>query len=208
MAAGGIIKAPQDRHMGDGRVGAAPGDRVRMFRCQRGQGLGMDEDASFRAGARTAELRKIRGMTQRALASRANVSYSLLRKVETGDRPASPSFVAAVARALSVPVADLTEQPYRGGNASVISEQAGVSALRQALGEGDDQELDTVPATWPACAGPSPRSRTTIGVPGTPKRCAPCLMCCVTCTGPSTRCRPVRGRRYTSCSLRLTPTPW
>jgi len=103
----------------------------------------MDEDANFRAGARTAELRKIRGITQRALALRANVSYSLLRKVETGDRPASPSFVAAVARALSVPVADLTEQPYRGGNASVISEQAGVSALRQALGEGDDQELDT-----------------------------------------------------------------
>ena len=42
-------------------------------------------------------------------------------------RPALPSFVAAVARALSVRVADLTEQPYRGGNVSVISEQAGVS---------------------------------------------------------------------------------
>ncbi len=107
------------------------------------QGLGMDEDASFRIGARTAELRKIQGMTQRALASRANVSYSLLRKVETGERPASPSFIAAVARALSVHVSDLTEQPYCGGNASVTFEQAGVSALRQALGEGDDQELDT-----------------------------------------------------------------
>jgi transcriptional regulator with XRE-family HTH domain len=103
----------------------------------------MSEEANYRIGARTAELRKIHGMTQRALALRANVSYSLLRKVETGERPASLSFTAAVARALSVPVADLTEQPHCSGNASVTSEQAGVSALRQALGEGDDQELDT-----------------------------------------------------------------
>ncbi|MCA1672475.1 MAG: helix-turn-helix domain-containing protein [Actinobacteria bacterium] len=100
----------------------------------------MSEEANYRIGART---RKIHGMTQRALALRANVSYSLLRKVETGQRPASPSFTAAVARALSVHVEELTEQPYHSGDTLMASEQAGVSALRQALGEGDDQELDT-----------------------------------------------------------------
>ncbi|MGH4019318.1 MAG: helix-turn-helix domain-containing protein [Pseudonocardiaceae bacterium] len=110
----------------------------------------MDEDVS-RIGARIAELRKIHGVTQRALALRANVSYSLLRKVETGERSGSPSFVTAVARALSLHVVDLTElhvvdlteQPYRSGNASVTTEQTGIPALRQALGEGDNPELDT-----------------------------------------------------------------
>ncbi|MCP2275219.1 hypothetical protein APR09_000766 [Nocardia amikacinitolerans] len=73
------------------------------------------------------------------------MSYSLLRKVERGERPASPTFVAAVARALSVSVTDLTEQPYGSRNARPDSEQAAVPALRQALVEGDDPELDTEP---------------------------------------------------------------
>lgn len=98
-------------------------------------------------GARIAEIRKIRGATQHGLSMRANVSYSLLRKVERGERPASPSLVAAVARALSVSVTDITEQPYGSRDALPISEQAGVPALRQALVEGDDPELDT--ATQP-----------------------------------------------------------
>ncbi len=92
---------------------------------------------------RIAELRKIHGFTQQALAARANVSYSLLRKVERGERPASPSFIAAIARALGVSVLDLTEQPYGVRDAHPTSEQAGVPALRQALVEGDDPELDT-----------------------------------------------------------------
>ena len=56
--------------------------------------------AGERIGSRIAELRKIHGVTQRALSVRAAVSYSLLRKVERGERPASHSFLAAVARAL------------------------------------------------------------------------------------------------------------
>jgi transcriptional regulator with XRE-family HTH domain len=93
-------------------------------------------------GVRIAELRKIHGATQQALALRATVSYSLLRKVERGERPASPSFIAAIARALSVSVLDITEQPYGARDAHPTSEQAGVPALRQALAEGDDPELD------------------------------------------------------------------
>lgn len=103
----------------------------------------MSEEHSSRVGVRIAELRKIHGFTQQALAARANVSYSLLRKVERGERPASPSFIAAIARALGVNVLDITEQPYGTRNAHPKSEQAGVPALRQALVEGEDPDLDT-----------------------------------------------------------------
>jgi transcriptional regulator with XRE-family HTH domain len=97
----------------------------------------------IRIDTRIAELRKIHGVTQRSLAMRANVSYSLLRKVERGERTACHAFVAAVARALSVNVTDITEQPYGAHNAKPASEQAAVPAVRQALVEGDDPELDT-----------------------------------------------------------------
>ncbi|MDQ3765411.1 MAG: helix-turn-helix domain-containing protein [Actinomycetota bacterium] len=103
----------------------------------------MTEQHPSGVGVRIAELRKIHGATQQALAARAKVSYSLLRKVERGERPASPSFIAAIARALGVSVLDITEQPYGVRGADPTSEQAGVPALRQALVEGDDPELET-----------------------------------------------------------------
>jgi transcriptional regulator with XRE-family HTH domain len=103
----------------------------------------MSEQHLSRVGLRIAELRKIHGITQQSLAARATVSYSLLRKVERGERPASPSFIAAIARALGVSVLDITEQPYGVRDADPTSEQAGIPALRQALVEGADPELDT-----------------------------------------------------------------
>ncbi|MFE7132428.1 helix-turn-helix domain-containing protein [Streptomyces sp. NPDC057638] len=72
----------------------------------------MAESSERFIGARIAELRKRRGLTQQGLAMRANISMSLLSKVEVGQKPASPEFVAACARALSVPPADLLGQPY------------------------------------------------------------------------------------------------
>jgi transcriptional regulator with XRE-family HTH domain len=63
-------------------------------------------------GARIAHHRKRAGLTQRGLAQRIPYTYSLLTKVESGHKPASPDFVAAVARALSVDVTALTGQPY------------------------------------------------------------------------------------------------
>ncbi|MFE6858297.1 helix-turn-helix domain-containing protein [Nocardia sp. NPDC057668] len=105
----------------------------------------MSHERHVSIGVRIAEVRKLRGLTQLVLARRANVSYSLLRKVESGERPASHSLVSAVARAMSVGVVDLTDQPYGSRNAEPKSEQAGVPALRQALVEGDDPELDTRP---------------------------------------------------------------
>jgi transcriptional regulator with XRE-family HTH domain len=58
-------------------------------------------------GARIALLRKHRQLTQHGLAALANVSYSLLTKVESGSRPASEGFIAACARALGVEVSVL-----------------------------------------------------------------------------------------------------
>jgi len=101
--------------------------------------------AGERIGSRIAELRKIHGVTQRALSVRAAVSYSLLRKVERGERPASHSFLAAVARALSVEVTDLVAEQRRALRTRPIAEQAAVPALRQALVEGADPELEAAP---------------------------------------------------------------
>ncbi|MGH3670395.1 MAG: helix-turn-helix domain-containing protein [Pseudonocardiaceae bacterium] len=53
-------------------------------------------------GARVAELRKARGITQTALARRAGISVSLLSKIEIGDRTLTPGIAAAIARALQI----------------------------------------------------------------------------------------------------------
>lgn len=63
-------------------------------------------------GARVAHARKVRRLTQRELADLSHVSYSMITKVEQGVVPASPSVIGALARALSVPVAELNGQPY------------------------------------------------------------------------------------------------
>jgi transcriptional regulator with XRE-family HTH domain len=63
-------------------------------------------------GARIKSARKRRRLTQRELADRSHVSYSTLTKVEQGAMPASPSIIGALARALSVPVAELNGQPF------------------------------------------------------------------------------------------------
>lgn len=59
-------------------------------------------------GARVAAWRERAGLTQHGLAERAHVSYSLLRKVERGERRASEAFTAAVGRALGVGADALT----------------------------------------------------------------------------------------------------
>ncbi|MFJ3229568.1 helix-turn-helix domain-containing protein [Streptomyces sp. NPDC086787] len=69
----------------------------------------LDEDHT---GARIREQRRLSGLTQRSLADRIPYSYSLLNQVECGARPATPDFVAAVARALKIDVTTLTGQPY------------------------------------------------------------------------------------------------
>ncbi|MGW7005241.1 helix-turn-helix domain-containing protein [Streptomyces sp. NPDC054933] len=63
-------------------------------------------------GARIAEVRALRNYSLRELGKRANVSASMLSRIESGDRYASPAIVSAVARTLSVSISVLHGQPY------------------------------------------------------------------------------------------------
>ncbi|MCE7081422.1 helix-turn-helix domain-containing protein [Streptomyces sp. ST2-7A] len=63
-------------------------------------------------GARIKTVRKARGWLQHGLAQRAGLSVSTISKVESGHLAASPIVTAACARALRVPVTELTGQPY------------------------------------------------------------------------------------------------
>ncbi|HSV68235.1 MAG TPA: helix-turn-helix transcriptional regulator [Mycobacteriales bacterium] len=90
----------------------------------------LDEDS---IGARVSAARKLRGLTQRRLADLAHVSYSLLTKVESGHVPATPAFIAAVARTLRVDVIELTGQPYRGSTARQDRVHATIPEIRRVL---------------------------------------------------------------------------
>ncbi|WP_149830487.1 helix-turn-helix domain-containing protein [Streptomyces tailanensis] len=63
-------------------------------------------------GARIEEVSALRGYSLRELGRRANVSPSMLSRIITGQRQASPAIVSAVARALSVSISVLHGQPY------------------------------------------------------------------------------------------------
>lgn len=69
----------------------------------------VDED---HIGHRIATTRKLRHLTQKGLADAAHISLGMVRQIEQGTRSPSPAVVAAIARALSVPVSDLVGQPY------------------------------------------------------------------------------------------------
>jgi transcriptional regulator with XRE-family HTH domain len=85
------------------------------------------------AGARVTEERKLAGLTQYQLATRASVSVSLIRAVEQGRAPASPAFVSAVARALGVGVAELLDQPFARANRGERQLHSVVPALRREM---------------------------------------------------------------------------
>ena len=63
-------------------------------------------------GDRVRALRAIRDYSLTQLSTRSNVSRSMISMVETGDRPATPAIVGALARALGVTVSVLHGQPY------------------------------------------------------------------------------------------------
>ncbi|MGW6912618.1 helix-turn-helix domain-containing protein [Kitasatospora sp. NPDC054939] len=69
----------------------------------------MDEQTT---GQRIAAIRRHHGLTQRELADLAGISPSHVSHVEQGHRQATSTVLAAIARALGVPTADLTGQPY------------------------------------------------------------------------------------------------
>ncbi|MFC9993737.1 helix-turn-helix domain-containing protein [Nocardia sp. NPDC127526] len=66
-------------------------------------------------GQRIAAERKIAGLGQRALATRASYSLSMIKAVEQGREPASAGLISAVAKALRIPPEQLTGAPYDDG---------------------------------------------------------------------------------------------
>ena len=84
-------------------------------------------------GGRLRAARKIAGLTQQRLATRAAVSWSLVQKVEQGVTPASPAFIAACARALGMSAGDLTSQPYPVHNRDEHRVHSVIPALRREI---------------------------------------------------------------------------
>jgi XRE family transcriptional regulator, fatty acid utilization regulator len=72
----------------------------------------MPQSNEEHTGARIADYRKLRQMTQTALAQRSFLARSTIVKVEAGLSPATPTVVAAIARALQVETSVLHGQPY------------------------------------------------------------------------------------------------
>ncbi|MEV0296636.1 helix-turn-helix transcriptional regulator [Nocardia sp. NPDC050710] len=66
-------------------------------------------------GERIAAERKIAGLSQHQLATRATYSLSMVKAVEQGREVASPGFISAVARALRITPEQLTGAPYDDG---------------------------------------------------------------------------------------------
>ncbi|MEU1821955.1 helix-turn-helix transcriptional regulator [Streptomyces abikoensis] len=102
----------------------------------------MPDSSDTHIGARIAEQRNLAHLTQRGLADRAHVSYSLLSKVESGHRPASPAFVAACARALGIESSVLIGQPFTAEQREDRFD-APIAAIRASL-ENWDIPLDPV----------------------------------------------------------------
>ncbi|NJP66036.1 helix-turn-helix domain-containing protein [Streptomyces spiramenti] len=102
-------------------------------------------DGDLHIGARIAEQRRLAHLTGRGLAQRASVSYSLLSKVESGNRPASPALVAAVARALHIEASTLMGQPFQDDQRDARYE-APLAAVRAAL---ENWDVPLEPQTAP-----------------------------------------------------------
>ena len=101
-----------------------------------------------RVGTRIAVLRKTRGWTARELARRANVSYSLLAKVESGAAPASPALVGAVARALRVDVPRVLGQPYEEPRGQAARLHQAIGPIRRSIDTYDLPDESIVPRSF------------------------------------------------------------
>lgn len=102
----------------------------------------MPQSTDEHIGARIAEQRTLAHLTQRGLADRAHVSFSLLSKVESGHKPASPALIAACARALGIESSTLVGQPYAAEQRADRFD-APLAAIRASL-ENWDLPLDTI----------------------------------------------------------------
>lgn len=107
-------------------------------------------DHTESVGQRIAGARKAMGLTQQQLASAAQVSTSMLTKVESGHASASATWIGAVARALGVDSLYLTGGPDLTGDSSTAQAHRLVSGVRRVLAVWDlprvtaDADLDEV----------------------------------------------------------------
>ena len=67
----------------------------------------MPSVATRRVAARVAELRQARGMTQEALAAKANINRVTLARLERAQHPPNLDTLESIARALGVTIVDL-----------------------------------------------------------------------------------------------------
>ncbi|CAL9423742.1 helix-turn-helix domain-containing protein [Streptomyces sp. enrichment culture] len=92
----------------------------------------MGNSTGLAPGAHLAVLRKERGLTQRQLARLANISVSLLSKIEVGDRALTPAVAADVGRAMGLSMAEVL-----GRTAVTRSGEERLAALRSAVRDYD-----------------------------------------------------------------------
>ncbi|MGQ4601427.1 helix-turn-helix domain-containing protein [Nocardia sp. R6R-6] len=98
----------------------------------------MTQATDNRVGQKVRATRKLRGWTQEKFAQEVatysdTVSLSLIRRVEQGQVPASPSFTAACARALKVSTEDLYEKIIPASTAAEQKMHAGIPEIRREL---------------------------------------------------------------------------
>ncbi|GAA5069438.1 helix-turn-helix domain-containing protein [Nocardia callitridis] len=111
-------------------------------------------------GERVAEERKLAGWTQSRLAIEANVSVSLVRKVEQGRSPASPAFVSACAKALKVSPSELLGQPFPRTTRDESEVASGIALIRSELAAYDIPPAGLTPRPIEAVAEAVSRMRT------------------------------------------------
>jgi transcriptional regulator with XRE-family HTH domain len=85
---------------------------------------------STAGGARVAELRKARGITQAALARRAGILVSLLSKIEIGDRTLTPGIAAAIAQTLQISLGALYGEAEVSADQSMLLEDLRTAVRR------------------------------------------------------------------------------
>ena len=118
-------------------------------------------DQSLGIGDRIAAARKGAGLSQVDFAPRAHVSLSLLRKVEQGNRAATPAMVAACASALNIEVGQLTGQPYDQEGRQRDPVHGLLPELRRALAYWDlPPNLDGPSRSWEALAADTQHAAT------------------------------------------------
>jgi transcriptional regulator with XRE-family HTH domain len=92
---------------------------------------GLADPIDIAVGARIRLLRKVRGLSQQALADAAGVTFQQIQKYERGSNRVSASMLSRIAGALKTPVAEMFGEA--GGHSGAIDEVAALLAEPGAL---------------------------------------------------------------------------